>query len=130
MEELLVLSTALATCKVYAVANRSFEQFVTRLGIAQQEFDAQLTLYVSMMSILDLSPKTMATYISGIRAQKKLLDITIKKEFLLKRMLKGAKQLNCGPRRVWYPVLVQQLPSIVAWIQTHYPGYNGDMLCY
>lgn len=116
MEVLLTVSTTPGTRKVYGSAMKVFHHFLDSWGLHSKNFDEQLLLFATLMSICDKSPCTVATYVSGVRSEFKLLGIMVKNEFLLQRILKGVQNLNHGLRQPRYPVLVQQLPAILAQI--------------
>ncbi len=101
----------------------SFEKFLDEWDLRGSHFDDQITLFATLLSICDKSPKTITTYISAIRSQYRLKGIEIENEFLLMRILRGVKSFKRGPRRVRLPLLVQQLPDIlrqVSFVTTPY----------
>ncbi len=96
MEQLLILSTAPGTRKVCKTAVSVFEFFIHKFNLMRAPFDSQLTLFVTLMSIADKSPRTVSTYVSGIKSHYKLKGVQVQNEFLLHRMLQGVRRLNKG----------------------------------
>lgn len=52
-------------------------------------------------------------YVSTIRSHYRILGQEVDNEFLLGCMLRGVKNFNKGPRRIRYPLLAQQVSSMV-----------------
>ncbi len=68
---------------------------------------------MSILSISDKAPTTIAMYVSAICSQYKLKGVIVKNDYLLNRMLTGVKVLNKGERQQRLPVPIQLLPSMV-----------------
>ena len=128
MEELLVLSTSENTRKVYDVAIHSFENFSWEFSLTGQTLDKRLTLYVTLLSILDLSPRTIRTYIGGIKTHYRLKREVVENEFLLKKMLLGVHQFNWGEQLKCMPILVQHLSTILTHWQRGRNPYETALL--
>lgn len=123
MEQLLILSTAENTRKVYQVAVQLFERFTHVFHLERETLDKCLTLYVTMLSILDLSPQTIQTYVGGIKSHYRLKGEMVDNQFLLKQMLQGVRKFNRGEHLKCMPVLVQYLPWVLEqweWGRTPY----------
>ncbi len=115
MEYILSISVVPNTRKTYATAVKSFTEFLDHWDLRSETFDRQLIMYITFLSISDRpkSPKTIATYVSGIRSEYKLIGQDVQNEFLIRRMIRGVKTFNRGERRVRLPILVQHLEPML-----------------
>ncbi len=114
LDQITLLGTASSTRKVYQHACEIFENFLLCWSLMHIEFDKQITLFISFLSISDLASSTIATYVSTIKGKYCLMGIEVQNEFLLSHMLKGIQKFNRGPWLQRCPFTLQMIKKIFA----------------
>ena len=122
----MLLGTASSTRKVYQHACKMFENFLLCWSLMHVEFDKQITLFVTFLSISDLAPSTIATYASAIKGKYHIMGIEVQNEFLLSCMLKGIQKFNRGPQLQRCPFTLQMIKTIFAKLDQ--TTLNGNWL--